>query len=377
MPPYDALLVLSFGGPEGPDDVIPFLENVLRGRNVPRERMLEVAEHYQHFGGVSPINAQNRALIAALQEEFARASVGRASQPVSRLPLEDNTTPSDADVLGSPSYKEPLQLPIYWGNRNWQPLLRDAVQQMADDGVRRALVFVTSAFSSYSGCRQYLENIAQARAEVGERAPELHKLRSCFNHPGFIETMIERTLMAIDALPAEKRDAAPLLFTAHSIPAAMAATSQYEAQLQDAARLVAEGVGKKEWRVVYQSRSGPPSQPWLEPDIGVALKELANEKPGSGVVVIPIGFVSDHMEVMYDLDYEAAQLAEELGLKMSRAATAGTHPRFVRMIRELIEERLSDSPTRVAVGTFAACADFCAPDCCRYEMAQGLKKRPE
>jgi ferrochelatase len=332
--PYDALLILSFGGPEGPDDVIPFLENVLRGRNVPRERMLEVAEHYYHFGGVSPINAQNRALIAALEQEFAASGI---------------------------------TLPIYWGNRNWRPYLKETVEKMVADGVRRSLVFVTSAFSSYSGCRQYQENLAAARQEIGEQAPELHKLRSCFNHPGFLETMIDRTRQAIAKLPADQRTNVPLLFTAHSIPAAMAATSKYEAQLQDAARMVAEGVGQANWRVVYQSRSGPPSQPWLEPDISVALKELAAKQPNSPVVVIPIGFVSDHMEVLYDLDYEAAQIANELGLTMVRAETAGTHPRFVRMIRELVEERLGDSPARAAVGSFAACPDFCLPDCCKYE----------
>ncbi len=331
---YDALLVFSFGGPEGPDDVIPFLENVLRGRNVPRERMLEVAEHYYHFGGVSPINAQNRELIAALQVELQATGI---------------------------------QLPIYWGNRNWHPMLKDTMQQMIADGVKRALVFATSAFSSYSGCRQYRENIMQAQAEIGPAAPEMHKLRACYNHPGFIETMIERTRDAIDALPAEKRASAPLLFTAHSIPNGMAATSNYEVQLQDAARMVAEALGRTDWRVVYQSRSGPPTQPWLEPDICVALEEVAAKHAGSGVVVVPIGFISDHMEVLFDLDYEAAHKASDLELTMSRAKTAGTHPRFVRMIRELIEERMGDSPERAAIGSFAACPDFCPTDCCKYD----------
>jgi protoporphyrin/coproporphyrin ferrochelatase len=332
--PYDALLIVSFGGPDGPEDVLPFLENVLRGRNVPRERMLEVAEHYFQFGGRSPINEQNRQLIAAVERELAEH--------------------------GRP-------LPVYWGNRNWHPLLPDTLKQMAADGVRRALAFVTSAFSSYSGCRQYREDIARAQKEVGPEAPHVDKLRVFFNHPGFIEPMVENTRAAIDRVPAGRRDKARLVFTAHSIPTAMAAGCRYEEQLRESCRLVAEGVGRDDWDLAYQSRSGPPQQPWLEPDIGEFLQKVQ----GSGfrvqdVVIVPIGFISDHMEVLYDLDTEARQLCERMGVNMVRAATVGIHPRFVRMIRELIEERLSDSPRRLALGTLGPNHDVCPEDCCSH-----------
>jgi ferrochelatase len=336
---YDALLVVSFGGPEGPDDVMPFLENVLRGRNVPRERMLAVAEHYQQFGGVSPINAQNRALIAALKTEFAAAN---------------------------------LDLPIFWGNRNWHPLLPDALAEMRARGIRRALAFFTSAFSSYSGCRQYRENIAAAQQQVGPGAPQVDKLRAFYNHPGFIEPMIERTQSALAELPAGRRAGAHLLFTAHSIPQAMAQTCDYVVQLHEAARLVAAGVGHSTWRVVYQSRSGPPSQPWLEPDIGDELAQIAGGVQSEGVagadvVAVPIGFISDHIEVLFDLDKEARNKAIELGLNFVRAGTVGTHPRFVRMIRELVVERMSGASERPALGTFGPSHDVCPVDCCRYE----------
>jgi ferrochelatase len=331
-PPHEALLVVSFGGPEGPDDVLPFLENVLRGRNVPPQRLLEVAEHYRHFGGVSPLNEQNRALIAALVDELRRH--------------------------GS-------SLPVYWGNRNWHPLLPETLRQMADDGIRRALAFFTTAYSSYSSCRQYRENLAAAQRDVGPEAPHIDKLRAYFNHPGFIEPMIERVGAALAEIPTERREAAALVFTAHSIPRAMADTCQYEDQLDEASRLVAGGVGKEAWRLVYQSRSGPPSQPWLEPDIGGYLRELA-AGTARDVVVVPIGFISDHMEVLYDLDTEARAVADELGLNMIRAGTVGTHPRFVAMIRELIEERLSGDPRRAALGQLAASHDVCPADCCAY-----------
>ena len=331
---YDALLVVSFGGPDGPGDVIPFLENVLRGRNVPRERMLKVAEHYYHFGGRSPINDQNRALIAALEQEFAAHG---------------------------------LKMPIYWGNRNWHPLLPDTLRQMAADGVQRALAFVTSAYSSYSSCRQYREDIAAARAEVGVDAPVVDKLRAFFNHPGFIEPMIERTQAAFNQIPESRREGAKLIFTAHSIPQAMAQTSRYESQLQLASRLVAQGVGRSEWRLVYQSRSGPPHQPWLEPDICDYLDQGQAGSPSQDIVVVPIGFISDHMEVLYDLDTEVRTLCERLGINMVRAATVGTHPRFVQMIRELVEERMSDSPQRLALGGLAPSHDICPDDCCLYE----------
>ncbi len=348
--PYDALLVVSFGGPEGPDDVIPFLENVLRGRNVPRERMLEVAEHYQKLRGFSPLNSQVRALISALEEEFSAAD---------------------------------LNLPIYWGNRNWHPLLPDTLQQMASDGVRRALAFVTSAFSSYSGCRQYRENIESAREQVGGNsqsegnsqiegeAPVIDKLRMFYNHPGYIEVMAERTRTALEQIPPERRDDALLVFTAHSIPIGMADNCDYALQLEEASRLVAKQLAKDSGRdtayprrLVYQSRSGPPSQPWLEPDVCDFLREYKSQG-GSDAVVVPIGFLSDHMEVIYDLDTEAADVSREIGLNMVRAGTAGTHPRFVRMICQLVEERLFNHP-RLAVGNHPPSHDVCPSDCCLY-----------
>jgi ferrochelatase len=333
MPEYDAFLLVSFGGPEGREDVLPFLENVLRERNVPGERMLEVAEHYYHLGGVSPINAQNRALLAALQDEFAAAG---------------------------------LNLPLYFGNRNWHPLLPDTLRQMQADGVRRAIAFFTSAFSSYSGCRQYRENIAAAQAEVGEGAPAVDKLRVFFNHPGFIEPMVERTAAALAQIPAERRAAAYLLFSAHSIPLAMAQNCHYERQFRESSQLVAEAVGHANWRLVYQSRSGPPSQPWLEPDVGDALAEIAISK-SKDAVVVPIGFISDHMEVLFDLDEEARHKAGALGLNLIRAGTVGTHPRFVRMIRELVEERMNADAERPALGLLGPSHDVCPVDCCRYE----------
>jgi ferrochelatase len=329
---YDAFLLVSFGGPEGPGDVLPFLENVLRGRNVPRERMLAVAEHYQHFGGVSPINAQNRSLIAALKDEFAAAG---------------------------------LKLPIYFGNRNWHPLLPDTLRQMKADGVRRAIAFFTSAFSSYSGCRQYRENIAAAQAEVGEGAPEVDKLRVFFNHPGFIEPMIERTREALLQIEPPRTAEAHLVFTAHSIPLAMAQNCDYETHFREASRLVAAGLGNANWRLAYQSRSGPPSQPWLEPDVGDVLAEIAAAAGSRDVVLVPIGFISDHIEVLYDLDEEAKQKGAVLGLNVVRAGTVDTHPRFVRMIRELVEERLTDRPERLALGKLGPSHDVCPPDCCR------------
>lgn len=327
---YDALLVVSFGGPEGPDDVLPFLENVLRGKNVPRERMLEVAEHYQHFCGVSPINGQCRALISALEAELQRHG---------------------------------MQLPIYWGNRNWHPLLADTLRHMRDDGVRQALGFVTSVFSSYSGCRQYLDDIARAQQEVGADAPRVDKLRSFFNHPGFIAAMQARTKAALDAVIAERRPMTQLVFTAHSIPLAMAVGCAYQAQLRESCRLVAEAFPRNSWQLVYQSRSGPPTQAWLEPDICDHLRALADRGEVTDVVVVPIGFISDHMEVLFDLDTEAKHVCTELGLNMVRAGTVGTHPRFVRMIRELIEER-THGTERQSIGRLGPSHDHCPSDCC-------------
>lgn len=330
---YDALLFLSFGGPEGPDDVMPFLENVLRGKNVPRARMLEVAEHYYHHGGVSPINAQNRALIDALKEELA---------------------------------KHGIALPIYFGNRNWHPMLEDTLREMANDGIQRALVFITSAYSSYSGCRQYRENIAEARAAVGDQAPVCDKLRVFYNHPGFVGPNVEHIRACLESLPEERRSTAHIAFTAHSIPHSMAKGCDYEVQLQEACRLVAQAldVPQDRYALVYQSRSGPPHQPWLEPDICDHLESLAGANV-QDVVVSPLGFISDHLEVLYDLDDEAATRAQELGLSMQRASTVGTHPDFVAMIRELIEERISEAPRR-ALGMRGPNHDTCPPGCCAY-----------
>jgi protoporphyrin/coproporphyrin ferrochelatase len=328
---YDALLLLSFGGPEGEADVLPFLENVTRGRNVPRARLLEVAEHYLHFGGVSPINGQNRELIAALEAEL------RTHGPA---------------------------LPIYFGNRNWHPFVTDTIRQMRVDGVRRALVFVTSAFSSWSGCRQYREDVIRALKTLGgDEGPEFDKIRVFYNHPGFIEPMIELTQAALARLPVERRAGAAVVFTAHSIPAEMAKYSAYERQLAEAARLIAGATGTKRSRLAYQSRSGSPRVPWLEPDILAELTTL-HEAGVADVVVVPLGFVSDHMEVLFDLDHEAMEHAAALGMTMIRAGTVGAHPRFVTMIRELIEERMTANPERPALGRRGPNHDICPLGCC-------------
>jgi ferrochelatase len=333
---YDALIVIGFGGPEKREEVIPFLENVLRGRNVPRERMLAVAEHYYHFGGRSPINDQNRKLIAAVQELFDR---------------------------------EGPRLPVYWGNRNWHPLLPDTVAAMQHAGVKRALGFVTSVFSSYSGCRQYLDALDRARATVGPAAPEIHKLRICYNHPGFIEAMADRLEQALAQVPEEERATVPILYSAHSIPESMARNCSYEAELQEACALISQAVGRDRYQLVYQSRSGPPDQPWLEPDIGDALRRLKGI--ATAVIVVPVGFVSDHMEVLYDLDTEAIAIAQESGIRLVRAKTAGSHPKFVRMIRDLVMERLELGRERSALGTIGARPDFCPPGCCPASSQPG------
>lgn len=304
MSKYDALLIVSFGGPEKREDVIPFLENVLRGRTVPRERMLEVAEHYYRFNGRSPINDQNRALIEALR-------------PV-------------------------VKIPVYWGNRNWHPMLADTMRQMRDDGVLRAVAFVTSAFGSYSGCRQYIEDIERARGVIeaeGRNAPQISKIRPFSAHPKFIKAMTDRTRMALADLPQGR-----LVFTAHSVPVSMAESSPYVRELERACAVVANGVGRDDWKLVYQSRSGPPGQPWLEPDIGAYIREIRSD-----VVIVPIGFLSDHMEVLYDLDTEVRAVCEELGVQMVRGGTAGTHPAMIEMIAELVEQ------------DHATCAEGCCP----------------
>ena len=330
--PYDALLVVSFGGPEGPDDVIPFLENVLRGKPVPRERLLEVAEHYDHFGGVSPINSQVRQLIDALKSEFNRSGIG---------------------------------LPIYWGNRNWRPFLPDTLRQMADDGVRRALAFFTSAYSSYSGCRQYRENIQQAQAAVGPDAPSIDKLRVFYNHPDFVAVNTERVRQALDLLSVADRGKAKIAFTAHSIPLGMADHCSYVSQLTETCRLVAAGLdlAPNRWKLVFQSRSGRPGDPWLEPDILDHVRAL-HEQGESSLVIAPIGFLSDHIEVLFDLDEQARELCDQLGMAMVRAGTVGNDPQFISMIRELVEERLGRVTHPRAIGQFGPSYDVCPIDCC-------------
>lgn len=327
---YDGLLLLSFGGPERREDVLPFLEHVLRGKPVPRARLLEVAEHYYHFGGVSPINDQCRQLLAALDAELRGA--GR-------------------------------ELPLYWGNRNWHPFVTDTVRQMAQDGVRRALAFVPSAYSSYASCRQYLDDLEQARAAVGAGAPVIDKVRPFFNHPRLIAAFAARVQEALGQVPEAERQSTLLLFTAHSIPISMAQGCDYERQLRETMALVREQVGPLAAELVFQSRSGPPTQPWLEPDVLDHLRAVHAVGRHPAVVLVPIGFMSDHMEVCYDLDYEAVQLGRELGLRMVRAGTPGIHPEFVTMIRELIDERIALAPPSYS-GSVEPCPHVCPADCC-------------
>src|SRR6266536_2712724 len=332
---YDAFLLVSFGGPEGPEDVMPFLRNVTRGRGIPEARLAEVAEHYRHFGGVSPINAQCRALLDALRVEFAAAG---------------------------------LDLPLYWGNRNWDPYLEHTVRQLRDAGIGRAIAFVTSPYGSYSSCRQYLNDIERARTQVGAGAPVIDKIRHYHDHPGHLAPHVDAVRAALATLPAHRRGTTRLVFTAHSIPTSMAAASgphggRYEAQLREVATLVA-GYAAPDlpWDLVWQSRSGPPQLPWLAPDVSDHLTTLAAAGT-TGVVVSPIGFISDHLEVVWDLDTEAAETAKQLGLDFARAATPGTDPRFVTMIRQLVQERLVPGSPRLALGTVPTW-DFCEPGCC-------------
>ena len=330
---YDALLIVSFGGPERREDVIPFLENVLRGKPVPRERLLEVAEHYYHFDGVSPLNSQVRELLACLQTELARHGI---------------------------------HLPVYWGNRNWDPLLTDTLRQMSTAGVQRALAFFTSAYSSYSGCRQYRENIQQAQAEVGPDAPAIDKIRVFYNHPDFVVANAERVQAAISSLPASARETAVIAFTAHSIPLSMSDHCNYVTQLTETCRLVATELKlpPDRWKLVYQSRSGRPTDPWLEPDILDHIRTLYGSGCSS-LVIAPIGFLSDHIEILFDLDEQAKELCDELGLNMVRAGTVGTHPRFVAMVRELIQERLGHVAERRSLGDCGPSHDICPADCCQ------------
>ncbi|MFV2197555.1 ferrochelatase [Nocardiopsis sp. LOL_012] len=340
MRPYDAFLLISFGGPEGEDEVIPFLENVTRGRNIPRERLAEVGEHYFLFQGVSPINQQCRDLVAAVTADFATSGV---------------------------------DLPVYWGNRFWRPMLADTLARMRDDGVRRVLALPTSAYCNWSSRTAYREDVDRARAALGGDAPEVELIRPFYDHPGFVEPLVEHTRAALDALPEDRRGGARLLFSAHSVPTAMARASggpcqgfgpsgAYGAQLAEVARLVAERLGGEyPYEVVYQSRSGPPSQPWLEPDVNDRIEELAGEGVPA-VVVVPHGFVSDHMEVKFDLDVEARETAGKLGLGYERALSPGTHPRFVSMVTELVRE-YTDGAEPVRLGGLPACAEG-AGNCC-------------
>jgi ferrochelatase len=338
---YDAFLLLSFGGPEHRDDVMPFLRNVTRGRGIPEERLAEVAEHYYHFDGVSPINQQCRDLLAAVTADF------RAHD---------------------------ITLPTYWGNRNWQPMLADTLAQMRDDGITSALGFATSAYGGYSSCKQYWEDIAQARAKVGPGAPTVAKLRQFHDHPGFVAPHADAVTRALATLDPARRASTRLVFTAHSIPVSMAKTAgpdggRYEAQLHETARLVhAAAAPDLPWDLVWQSRSGPPQVPWLDPDINDHLTALA-AKAVTDVVVSPIGFVSDHLEVLWDLDNEAKETAGELGLGYARAATPGIDPRFVTMVRELVEERTRDVP-RERLGTLPIW-DVCPADCCPAPQRRG------
>lgn len=341
--PYDALLLVSFGGPEKPEDVVPFLRNVTAGKNIPDERLVEVGAHYAQFGGRSPINDQNRDLLAAIREDFAGNGI---------------------------------DVPVYWGNRNWDPFLTDALEQMRADGIARAACIVTSAYSSYSGCRQYRENLADAVAAV-PGAPRLDRLRAYFNHPGFVEPNVDATLAALASLPEDARHQAHLVFVTHSIPTVMNDSSgpgggayvhQHTAVMDEIAQRVQEETGHRfPAALVYCSRSGPPTMPWLEPDVNDHLASLhAAGVPGA--VLVPIGFVSDHMEVIYDLDTEAMATAAELGMACERAATAGVDPRFVAMVRDLLLERAAvergESVERLAVGPVGAAWDVCAPGCC-------------
>jgi len=331
---YDAILVVGFGGPERREDVMPFLENVTRGRNVPYERLVEVAGHYYDLGGASPINSQVRALIACLRSELDRRSIA---------------------------------LPIFWGNRNWDPFLADTLAKMTAVGVKRALAVVLAAYSSYSSCRQYREDIARAQAAAGPSAPEVDKMRVFYNHPEFIAANSERVREAMATVVVADRDAQHVVFTAHSIPVAMARGCDYEQQLREACRLVAAevGIGSERWSIVYQSRSGRPSDPWLEPDILDHLTDLQS-RGVQDVLIHPIGFLSDHMEVLHDLDVEARGCALALGIRLVRSQTVGTHHRFVALLGELIAERAGGlaGQTPRAVGRFGPSHDVCPDTCC-------------
>jgi ferrochelatase len=336
---FEALLLLSFGGPEGPEQVRPFLENVTRGRNIPPGRLDDVAKHYLHFGGVSPINGINRALIEQIEAELVDRGSG---------------------------------MPVYFGNRNWEPYVEDAVKQMRTDGIHRAAVFTTSAWGGYSGCTQYQEDIARARLAVGPDAPELVKLRQYFDHPLLIEMFADAIAEAAASLPEHLRDDARLIFTAHSIPlgaASRCGPDLYAHQVAYSASLVAAAAGYSDYDQVWQSRSGPPQVPWLEPDVSDHLAALVADGT-KAVIVCPIGFVSDHIEVVWDLDNELSEQADAAGVAFARATTPNAQRRFARLTVDLIDElREGRDPARVLGPRpvpgygFSVDGSLCTPDC--------------
>ncbi len=349
LAPYDAILLLSFGGPEQPDDVMPFLRTVTAGRGIPDERLASVAEHYYAFGGRSPINDQNRALLAALRAELDRREIGT---------------------------------PLVWGNRNFHPFVTDALREAHEGGVRRVLTVVTSAYSSYSSCRQYREDLARAVDALADEGRELvvDKIRTYWNHPGFARANSRLVTEAARGLGAVPDAQTRLVFVTHSIPDGMDDTSGpgdgegnlYRRQHLQLAAAITDEVNATlsrdlDFEMVYCSRSGPPSQPWLEPDVNDRLEELATAGV-TDVVVAPIGFVSDHMEVRFDLDTEAAQTAERLGLRMVRVPTVGTDDEFVGGLVDLALERAAQArgvevPTPVWPGSDVRPA-VCRPGCC-------------
>ncbi len=326
---YDALIVVSFGGPEGKADVMPFLDNVLAGRNVPDDRKTEVARRYELFAGVSPLNQEIARLIAALKQE-----------------------------LGTRGW----ELPIYWGNRNWHPFLSTTVARMAADRIKSALAFVTSAYGSYSSCRQYLENIEAARQASGQVAPAIDKIRAFFNHPAFIAAWRERLAETLALLPLPRQEAALVIFTAHSLPLSMAACSPYQAQLEETARLVATGLRLNSWQLAFQSRSGHPGEAWLEPDLLEVIRQ-ARRKAVDDIVLCPVGFICDNLEILYDLDVEAGELCRCLGIGCLRTHTVCRSPIFINMVADLVLERLAGEP-QLVVGSLPPSPGCCPPDCC-------------
>jgi ferrochelatase len=349
--PFDAILFSSFGGPDGQDDVIPFLRNVTRGRGIPDERLEEVSGHYRALGGRSPITAQNQAMISALEQELA----GRG-----------------------------IDLPVYFGNRNWAPYNAEAVRALHADGRRRALGLVTSAYSSYSSCRQYREDFGMVLEETGLAGEvSIDKVRVYFNHPGFLEPVADSLAAALAELGAEghDHDRITVLFSTHSVPLSMAEASGpeetrvegsggwYVEQHLAACRWVMtqlhdDSPALPDWQLVYQSRSGAPHIPWLEPDVNDVIERLAADDAADAVVVVPIGFVTDHVEVVWDLDTEAKETAAEQGLAFRRAATSGEDPRFISALADLVQERLDPQFPRRVVTDFGATPDVCGANCC-------------